>query len=230
MCYQCRMISSTRVSHRPNLIAPGWHTWCLLVLLAILAGLLEYLRFGSATPKLSYPLLFCIVMTFEWTMFAFIIWKSNASFEAYLAGVLRTPRSLLLDIPVALLLSAISVLVSLAAVRVLGSAGWPSLEGMRPHNNLEIAVWIAGSLTAGICEETIFRGYLQQQFSAWAGRKTIGVCGQAVLFGVCHFYQGWKNMVLISVIGSIYGAFAVSRKGLRANMIAHAAMDIVSAF
>lgn len=211
-------------------IAPAWHTCCLLALLAILAGLSGYLGLGSAAPKLGYPVLLCIVMAFEWTMFAFILWKPDSGFVDYLACVARTPRSLLLDIPVALLLSAISFLVPLVIVRVLGAADWPSLEGMRPCNALEIAIWIAGSLTAGMCEETIFRGYLQQQFSAWTGRGTIGVCGQAVVFGMCHEYQGWKNMVLVFVLACIYGAFAVFRRGLRANMIAHAAVDILSAF
>lgn len=123
-----------------------------------------------------------------------------------------------------------SVLGSLVLVRILGSAGWPSLEGMRPHNNFEIAVWILASFTAGICEETIFRGYLQQQFSTWVGSTTLGVCGQAVVFGVCHLYEGSKNAALIFLLGCVYGASAVFRKGLRANIIAHTAVDIASAF
>lgn len=115
-------------------------------------------------------------------------------------------------------------------VRILGQTGWVSLEGMRPHNGLEIAAWIVTAMSAGICEETVFRGYLQQQISGWTGHVVIGVLGQATVFGLCHVYQGWKNMVLIFVLGCVFGAFAVLRKGLRANMIAHAGVDILGAF
>ena len=45
-------------------------------------------------------------------------------------------------------------------VRVLGQTGWVSMEGMRPNNGLEIAAWIVAAISAGIVEETVFRGYL----------------------------------------------------------------------
>jgi membrane protease YdiL (CAAX protease family) len=51
---------------------------------------------------------------------------------------------------------------------------------------------------------------------------------QGILFGVGHSYQGLKQMTLISVLGILYGAFAVWRGNLRANMIAHAWTDIWS--
>ena len=40
------------------------------------------------------------------------------------------------------------------------------MDFILPHGGLEITLWIALSVTAGICEETIFRGYLQRQFIA----------------------------------------------------------------
>jgi hypothetical protein len=85
-------------------------------------------------------------------------------------------------------------------------------------------------ISAGICEETVFRGYLQQQICSWTGNEFIGVLGQAVLFGLCHAYQGWKKMALIFVWGCVFGAVVWWRKGLRANMIAHAALDSLAAF
>ena len=86
------------------------------------------------------------------------------------------------------------------------------------------------AISAGICEETVFRGYLQQQISGFTGHVSIGVLGQAAVFGLCHSYQCWKNMVLIFVLGCVYGGFVLFRKGLGANMIAHAGVDILAAF
>lgn len=199
-------------------------------MLAIFSWLSAYLKMGSATPKLGHVLLFPIVIAFEWTVLAFTLWESNTAFVGYVGCAFRNPRSLLLDIPVALLLSAISFLVAPVMFRALGQTGWASLEGMRPRNGLEIAVWIVMALSAGVCEETVFRGYLQQQFFGWTRHASVGVFGQAVVFGLSHGYQAWKNMVLVFVLGCIYGVFVPLRKGLRANMLAHAGVDILSAF
>jgi uncharacterized protein len=224
------MNSPAQESLRRGSIAPAWHTCCLLAILAAFSVLSAYLRMGSAAPRASHLLLFPIVIAFEWTTFFFALWHSNTAFADYLARAARNPRALLLDIPIALLLSAISFLLEPVMVRILGQTGWASLEGMHARNALEIVLWIVMSLSAGICEEAIFRGYLQQQFSAWTGRVSVGVFAQAVCFGLAHAYQEWKNTALIFVLGCIFGVFAVWRKGLRANMIAHALVDVLSAF
>src|SRR6266850_8496454 len=51
----------------------------------------------------------------------------------------------------------------------------PNMEFMLPHRGAEIAVWIALSITAGICEETVFRGYLQRQFMALTKSVPAGI-------------------------------------------------------
>jgi len=220
---------SPNSSERPS-IAPVWHTWCLLAILALFSALSAYLRMGSATPRVRHVLLFSIIIAFEWLTFAFSIWNSSPVFVSFVARVGRNPRSLPVDILVALLLSAICFAVAPVVMRLLGPTGWPSLEGMRPHGGWEIAAWILMALSAGICEETVYRGYLQQQFSGLTGCTGLGVFAQEAAFALAHEYQGWKNMVLIFILGCILGAVAAWRKGLRANIVAHAVADILAAF
>jgi uncharacterized protein len=224
------MSASTPDSQGRSEIAPVWHTGCVLAMLAAFSLLSAYLRMGSTRPRVGHLLLYSIAIAFEWAVFVLVLWKSNSAFAGYVARVLHDPHALFLDIPVALLLSAVVFLVAPLMLRVLGHSGWVSLEGMRPSNALEIAAWIVAAVSAGIGEETVFRGYLQQQFTGWTGHLSVGILGQAVVFGLAHGYQGWKNMVLIFVVGSIFGAAVPLRKGLRANMIAHAGMDILAAF
>jgi uncharacterized protein len=221
--------SASELQHR-RLIAPAWHTFCLLAMLAIFSVLSAYLRMGSAAPRLGHLLLFPVVIAFEWMTFAFAFWRPDEAFAHYVKSAVRNPGALLWDIPIALLLSAISFLLGPVMVRILGQTGWGALEGMRPHSGFEISPWIVMALSAGVCEETVFRGYLQQQFSAWTGSVSVGVFAQAACFGLAHAYQARKNIVLIFVLGCVFGVFAVCRKGLRANMIAHALVDVLSAF
>ena len=45
-----------------------------------------------------------------------------------------------------------------------------------PGTTLELLVWFCLSATAGICEEIIFRGYLQRQFAAFTGSMLRASC------------------------------------------------------
>jgi hypothetical protein len=94
-----------------------------------------------------------------------------------------------------------------------------------PTSLLEITLWILVSLTAGFCEEIAFRGYLQKQFHALTGSIAIAVILQGVVFGISHGYQGWKNVVIITALGILYGMFAAWRRNLRINIAFHALAD-----
>lgn len=109
---------------------------------------------------------------------------------------------------------------------ILGPDSAKSVGTMLPEGWLEVLLWIAVSISAGICEEIIFRGYFQKQLAAYTGSVAIAVVLQGILFGIGHSYQGLKQMTLISILGILYGAFAAWRRNLRANMIAHAWTDI----
>ena len=91
---------------------------------------------------------------------------------------------------------------------------------------MEISLWIALSISAGFCEELVFRGYLQRQFAALTGSNVIGLLLQAALFGVSHGYQGVAATVTIALFGVVYGSLALWRRSLRPGMIAHAWSDI----
>jgi membrane protease YdiL (CAAX protease family) len=83
------------------------------------------------------------------------------------------------------------------------------------------------ALTAGICEETIFRGYLQRQFTAWTRNAAAGIVLQGVVFGAAHAYQGLNQVILIAVYGCLFGLLALWRKSLRPGMMAHFVQDAI---
>ncbi len=109
---------------------------------------------------------------------------------------------------------------------LLGSGSAKTVDSLLPQSLAEVLVWIATCITAGICEEMAFRGYLQRQFHALTGKVAWAVLLQALVFGIAHGYQGWRNVIVISVLGVLYGALAAWRKNLRANMVAHAWADV----
>jgi membrane protease YdiL (CAAX protease family) len=109
---------------------------------------------------------------------------------------------------------------------LLGSSNTANVTAMLPRNSVQIVLWCMVSCTAGFCEEVLYRGYLQHQFAAWTGSAPAAITTQAVIFGASHGYQGTKQMVIISVLGALYGILAHWRRTLAPGMIAHASSDI----
>jgi membrane protease YdiL (CAAX protease family) len=109
---------------------------------------------------------------------------------------------------------------------LLGPSRAKSVDSLLPQSLLEILIWIGTSITAGVCEELAFRGYVQRQFHALTGSVGVAVLGQGLVFGLFHSYQGWKNVIVICVLGVLFGALAAWRRNLRANIIVHAWSDV----
>lgn len=209
-------------------IAPAWHTLALLALLAVSAWWGVYLRMASADARLHHLPLYTRLIVGEWVVFAFTLWGSDRAFVAFVGRVVRQPGALGRDILTAVVLAAALLLTAPVVARILGPAGFVSTRGLLPTDGAEVAVWMITAISAGIVEETVFRGYLQQQITAWTGSATVGIIAQAIMFGAGHAYQGWKNVTLICVWGVGFGVTAWLRRGLRGNMIAHAAIDALA--
>lgn len=100
-----------------------------------------------------------------------------------------------------------------------------SVRNLLPQGPKEIALYLLLALTAGFCEEVIFRGYLQRQFAALTHAISGGIVLQGIAFGAAHGYQGWKMMTTIAVYGITFGLLAAWRRSLRPGMIAHFIQD-----
>src|SRR5262249_17617621 len=124
------------------------------------------------------------------------------------------------------LVSAIALAVLMRSLTT--SRGLPeSVLNILPRTPQELTLWLVVATSAGVCEEIVFRGYLQRQLVAASGRVGWGIVGQAVLFGIGHNYQGYVNVVSISLLGLALGGVAAWRKSLRPTMIWHAWMDAI---
>jgi membrane protease YdiL (CAAX protease family) len=113
------------------------------------------------------------------------------------------------------------------ALPTFGS-GYPKvLQNILPHTGLETAVYLLLVLTAGICEEIIFRGYLQHQFIVWTGSAAIGIALQGILFGIYHAYMGPGMVIVIAEFGCLFGMLTWWRKSLRPGIAAHFMQDAI---
>ena len=83
-------------------------------------------------------------------------------------------------------------------------------------------------VTAGICEETLFRGFLLHYLHAfpWSLNLTLALLVSAIIFGLQHLYQGVAEAIQSGVIGLLMGVLFLLTGNLLTPMIVHAALDL----
>lgn len=229
-----------RKSRRPPQIASWKHlAGFLLIGVGIVAlGLLaQHAPSGAGAPagqlgrhSQAIPIYLSAILL-DWALLYYCwagVRRRGGNLETLSGGRWTSWKSVATDVAIAVPFWIAWEAASWAVNRLLGPNSAKSLNSLLPHSPLEILIWIATSITAGICEEMAFRGYLQRQLHALTGSIAIAVLAQGVVFGLCHFYQGWKNVIVISVLGILFGALAAWRRNLRANIIVHAWADIWS--
>jgi membrane protease YdiL (CAAX protease family) len=171
---------------------------------------------------------YLVVMVIEWLLVAFIwyaVLRRGISVASLVGGQWARPKHVFRDLGIALGFLLVSTAVLNGIGHLLKTTTPDSIRKALPQSPTEIALWVLVALTAGFCEELIFRGYLQRQFSALTRSITGGIVLQGIVFGAAHGYQGWKLMLTIAVFGTMFGMLAQWRRSLRPGMLAHFLQD-----
>jgi len=108
--------------------------------------------------------------------------------------------------------------------RALVRARIAPVRDVLPHDRRELRVFHLVSISAGVCEELLFRGYVIWVASAYAG-PWVGALVTAVLFGLGHLYQGASGVLQTGVIGLIMSAVVAASGSLWPAMLLHASID-----
>ena len=132
------------------------------------------------------------------------------------------------DLGIALLFLVVANVVLGVMRFALKATPTPAMRNIIPQTPAEIGLWMVLAMTAGFCEEVIFRGYLQKQLGLMTRSAAAGLLLQGIVFGVSHGYQGAKFMLTIAVYGCLFGCLAYRRRSLRPGMIAHFLQDGVT--
>jgi membrane protease YdiL (CAAX protease family) len=99
------------------------------------------------------------------------------------------------------------------------------LEAMLPHGPRELRAFQALAITAGACEELLYRGYLIWYFGAWMG-PWVAAAASSVVFGIGHLYQGWRGILSTAAVGALFAALYLVSGSLFLPMVAHALVDL----
>jgi membrane protease YdiL (CAAX protease family) len=218
----------------------AWDAWLLCLVLAGLVpfhGVLAYGRLKSGPDRLPTGTklrLYATIVVMEWALVAltFAVLHHHGLTLGDVGQRLGNPALTLSAMLVGFLgLAAITALNARQIRRAEREELERSVERARkfvPVEPTEVAAFALVALTAGICEEILYRGWLVTFLGAFFGSVWIGVVVAAVLFGLGHAYQGWKGILATGILGVLFGAMFVAVKSLVPGQTLHAAIDIVN--
>ncbi len=101
------------------------------------------------------------------------------------------------------------------------------VEPMLPREPRELRRFYALSITAGICEEILYRGFMIWYLTYWLG-PWIALGASAVVFGIGHTYQGPRGILLTTLVGAFLAGVYFISGSLYPGILMHALMDVHS--
>jgi uncharacterized protein len=128
-----------------------------------------------------------------------------------------------------------NLILSLLSLLLKATAGLEipgELELILPQTTAERIVWAILSITAGVCEEAAFRGYLITRikivgrFKNWLVPITLA----SLAFGSGHVYQGAGGFILLSIYGAMFALLYWRTGSLWPPIIAHFFQDFSALF
>ena len=167
-----------------------------------------------------------------WLMFLVIIlamWREQAGPASIGLGRIRVRH-----LPLAVLFLIASNLFLWGLEWLLVKMGLPvgqNIDELVAQASKSAGWWLAVSITAAICEEVIFRGYLLTRMKAVLGRGwLLPVFISTLAFATGHLYQGWGGGILLFVYGMLFCVLYITSGSLWPGILAHFIQDFSAIF
>lgn len=216
-----------------------WDFWLILVVLGVVIpwrGRVR-LRHLLARPTMGTKeklALYGSTIAFQWILLGIVAWR--ALVRGLTVAELGLARSLGFEL----------VFIAIAGAALLGAFQWFNLRRVSrmsgsvpdlmrklasrllPSKLVEFAPYCALAVTAGVCEEFLYRGFAMAALMRVGVATWLVVVITSVLFGLAHAYQGKSGIVGTMLMGFVLAGCRLIWGSLAPVMAWHAAVDIVA--
>jgi membrane protease YdiL (CAAX protease family) len=97
-----------------------------------------------------------------------------------------------------------------------------------PTKPVERLPYCGLAVTAGVCEEFLYRGFAMAVLQRAGLPTALVVILTAAFFGLAHAYQGRSGVVATALMGILFGIGRLVFDSLAPMMVWHAGLDIVA--
>ena len=214
--------------------------WDFAVILLFLAAVVPFLgkrrmrRLLSQekTTKRDRLRLYASTVVSQWLIVSITLWRAKVHRLSRAQLGLALPH-VPLAIGVTVVLSALILTNQLLSLRQLAlhpseAPGMMTQMATRifPQDKMERAAFVAVVTTVAICEEIIYRGFVQALFQEWGGVAVLAILGSGALFAIAHLYQGPRGVGATFVVGLVFSAIRWWTGTLLPPVISHFVADI----
>jgi len=216
-----------------------WDIWLIFLVLGVVLPWRGRARMKKllAMPRVSTMerlSLYASTIAFQWLAVAVVAWRAWAhGFTASQFGLIVPDRSKILIAAVVGTATIASLqwlnLRRMGRIPVEARGSLQAIaERILPQSTVELLPYLALAITAGLCEEFLYRGFamavlLHVGLPAWAV-----VLLSSVLFGLAHSYQGRGGIVMTLLIGLILGTSRLAYGSLVPAILWHGGVDVVA--
>lgn len=175
--------------------------------------------------------LYASTIAFQWAISLVIIWRCREHGLGFADLGLAVPHAVR-GLAVAVAISAVLALNQVFGVLRLahlpvekrGVVGQIA-ERLLPRARVEKWAAVALVLTVSICEEFVYRGFIQSLFQIALHSLIAGAAISSGFFAVAHAYQGKRGVITTFAVGLIFSAVRLWTGSLIPSMIIHFAVD-----
>jgi len=216
-----------------------WDFWLIFVVLGVVIPWRGHVRlkrlltlpFVDTKEKL---VLYATTICVQWILAGVVAWRSFARGLTFAGLGLghRTTAGILLWSLVGSLFFGV---FQWSNLRRVGRMTGPVADRMRslaerllPRSAVEFAPYVALAITAGVCEEFLYRGFVIGALASTGISRWTVVAISSVLFGLAHTYQGRSGVFGTTLLGLLFGTARLHVQSLMPAMAWHAAVDVVA--
>jgi membrane protease YdiL (CAAX protease family) len=151
--------------------------------------------------------------------FTVLLWwaihrKQTPAAELFQARSTRWPADL-----------ALGAVVGIAWVLVYGAIGWPPFSAMFVADSAKL-LSLPTSLSAGLCEEFLFRGFLLLLLARAGVGRPWQVFWSSVAFGLAHVFWGPGGMLFTVAVGVSFAVLTLWRGNVWPAVVAHCLLNL----
>jgi membrane protease YdiL (CAAX protease family) len=226
-------------SHQRMLFGMPWDFWLIFIVLGVFLPwrgrrrIRKLLALPEVTGRERIRLYLSTIL-FQWVLTALIGWRAfSRGFGESELGLSApwTPKILLITFAGAILIA----LGHWLNLRRMAGISHPSMDSLRamakrifPRSGSELLVFLLLALTAGVCEEFIFRGFViaalsRAQLATWEV-----ILWSSLMFGAAHLYQGKGGSIGTGLLGVVLAGARIAYHSLLPVMVWHAVLDVVA--
>jgi len=187
----------------------------------------------SAEDRLT---IYASTIAFQWVLTGFIAWRSVArTFTPENLGLALHSPGLTAIVTIGLVVGLCTL--QYFGIRRIASMPADAISRMReislrlmPRSLIEGLAFSALAVTAGVCEEFIYRGFVYAVLQSISGSVIVAVVASSLLFSLAHLYQGRRGLASTFLLGLL---FAISRwltGNLIAAVVTHIVVDLLAGY